>query len=147
MTFFAPLAYVDVGYVSYVREIWLLFPWQALRVWSSQTGAIPAMSLPLRLPFYPEFVHELVVVWAALGAVLSLVVQRDLERFRYSVSLILSIIFLILQILFPLLFLSIAEIDGIYYHLIMPLPIPSATSLVVLLLVSRGSLGFSKRAG
>lgn len=101
---------------------------------------------PFKFPFDPNVVHELVLVWVALGALLSLVVQRDLERARYTVSLFLSLIFLDLQILLPLLFLSGAANAGVNIYLIVPLPIPSVMSLVELVLVSRCFSGRPQQA-
>ena len=84
-TFLAPMAYVDVQYVFQVREIWLLFPWQPFMLWTNRVIFYPGF--PSRLPSDPDLVRELVLIWVAIGAVLSLLFPRDLEEFRHSISL------------------------------------------------------------
>jgi hypothetical protein len=144
-TFLAPMAYVDVQYVSQVREIWLLFPWQPFMLWTNRVIFYPGF--PPWFPSDSDLVHELVLVWVAIGAVLSLVFPRDLEEFRHSISLRLSLIFLVMQMVLPFPFLSMANYSFISSYIIVPLPIPSAISLVALFYVSRNPSGHSEDAG
>lgn len=144
-TFLAPMAYVDVQYVFQVREIWLLFPWQPFMLWTNRVIFYPGF--PSRLPSDPDLVRELVLIWVAIGAVLSLLFPRDLEEFRHSISLRLSLIFLVMQMLLPFPFLSMANYSFISSYLIVPLPIPSAISLVGLVYFSRGPSSRSQKVG
>ncbi len=147
-SFIAPLAYVDVEYVSHVRAAWLVFPVGAYKEWSNYTGPVPAMPVELfPFPFDSAIVYELALVWVALGAVLSLVFQRNLESSRHSVSLSISLIILVIQILLPFLFLSMPSHPRVSSYHIVPLPIPSVISLLGLLYVSRGASGRSQQAG
>lgn len=141
-SFIAPLAYVDVEYVSHVRAGYLVFPVGAFKEWSNYTGPVPAMPIEMfPFPFDLALVYELALVWVALGAVLSLAVQRDLERSRRSVSLIISLIILVIQIFLPFLFFTITKYPSVSSYHIIPLPIPSVTSLMGLLYISRGPSG------
>lgn len=144
-TFLAPLACIVVGHEMQGMDIWLLFPWQPFEVWTNRVIDFPMGFI--QFPFNLNIVHDLVMVWVALGALLSLAVQRDLGEPSREGSLVFSLIVLVLQMLLPFFILTMAKSYSISSYLVVPLPIPSVISLLALLLVPRDPSGPSQKAG
>jgi hypothetical protein len=141
-TFFVPMAYIHWNTLIFgIFGNWLVFVWGVFYIGNSRAETIDYV--PSTFDF--GAVLGLILFWIAVGIVLLIVVHRDLEGHRNPFSLLISLLALVLQILLPILVLDMAA--EAYIGVMVPLPIPSLTSLVALLLVSHGSSGRSEEAG